>query len=57
MKFNAHKTRFTFAILSERPCRPVLPCGGDSDELGYKNINRDEGRNKNEDEDELAWCE
>ena len=54
MKFNAHKTRFTFAILSERPCRPVLPCGGDSDELGYENIDRDEGRNKSEDEDELA---
>ena len=34
--------------------RPVLPCGGDSDELGYENIDREEGRNKNEDEDELA---
>ena len=34
--------------------RPVLPCGGDSDELGYENIDRDEGRNKSEDEDELA---
>ena len=26
MKFNAHKNRFTFAILSERPCRNCCIC-------------------------------
>ena len=31
-----------------------LRCGGDGDELRYENIDREEGRNKNEDEDELA---